>query len=684
MGLEAPSDNQLIELAKTGDKNAFYELYRRYEGKIFNYVYRFLGDRGKADEVTQDTFLLVYRHLHQYKPGNSAGPWIYRIAQNAARRYLRSEKHRKSDVSLDEVKADSETTLLDSLEMKGVGPEHEIRTKEFHEAIQKAIDGLPDKYRAVLILHDIEGVAYEEIQRILQIPYQTAATRLARARILFRQAIDPNKFGLHMFLFFGDGIKRSMRAMKLLPIRSSELALYVDGKLSAGHQENLAHYVNESPALKHMVTSMEEAKILLSHAPRLRPSQALGPRVMQLIENEPVIPAPWFSPIENIFEALSEQVLIMPRAMAVLLALGIAGALFGIAGLRVEKARIPTVVMLEGSPAQIVGENKTTLKQGDVVRVGSRIVTRENEEIRINRTDLFTLKIDSGAEAIFQKVSHVAGLGRNEILLNHGAIFFESQKNLSRGDLVIMLPNFAVSNRGTIASVQLAPDGSSTIAVLEGAVAVTPIDGSQSMFIIPSLHELTLPAGASSGIPQPISQNWLERLVDFSSERLVVIGLPMQNPAAALVDPDNISVAFAFFNISDSVRRAKMEEVRNLFGQAGDKAAVQRAKVILESLSKQYESENQLHISAPLNLFTASVSAYLGERQNALAILNRLKNKRYKDEIRSIAYAASGIIEEAEGHADLAKKSYGMVLKEFPESAAAAEVKQRLKSLKDE
>ena len=151
-----------------------------------------------AEEITQSTFLAVYRNLYRYRPGKSAGPWIFRIAQNMVRSSFRQKKSVQPTISLDQ-EIDEGKPMLHTVEGKELNPKEALRTKEFERKIQEALDSLPDKLREVLTLHDIEGLSYEEIQKTVHVPYKTVASRLAKARLILRKKLDPKSFGLHLF-----------------------------------------------------------------------------------------------------------------------------------------------------------------------------------------------------------------------------------------------------------------------------------------------------------------------------------------------------------------------------------------------------------------------------------------------------------------------------------------------------
>ena len=176
-------DEQLMRLAQRGDAEAVSALYTRYRRKLLNYLYRLTGDRATAEDLTQETFLRVVRHLPSYRPTGSVGGWIFRIAKNLALNSFRDRKAQK-EVPLEEPETDSgEGEMKESkIPHSGPGPDREAGSRETERQIQQALLQLPPVFREALILCDIQGHAYKEAAQMLECSINTIASRLARAR----------------------------------------------------------------------------------------------------------------------------------------------------------------------------------------------------------------------------------------------------------------------------------------------------------------------------------------------------------------------------------------------------------------------------------------------------------------------------------------------------------------------
>ena len=190
VGQEVPpeSDAQLMRMAQQGDSQAITALYMRYRRKVLNYLYRLTGNRHVAEEMTQETFLRVVKHLPSYRPTGSVGGWIFRIAKNLALNSFRDRKGIR-EVSLEESlsshdpEEDSEGPSRAEViaDCKGT-PQEEAGHKEVEKEVQEALLKVAPVFREVLILCDIQGYAYREAAEILQCSINTVASRLARGR----------------------------------------------------------------------------------------------------------------------------------------------------------------------------------------------------------------------------------------------------------------------------------------------------------------------------------------------------------------------------------------------------------------------------------------------------------------------------------------------------------------------
>ncbi len=169
-------DNILLQASKNGDVEAFNLLVLEYQGQIYNVCYRILGDPSAAEDMTQEAFVSAYKNIGRFKEGNFRA-WLYRIASNACRDYLRSPRIRKNQ-SLEVIEETSEYVLTSNLE----SPDSFAIRKELSGIIQEALLNLPEDQRLALILVDVQGMSYEETSTILDTPIGTVKSRLSRAR----------------------------------------------------------------------------------------------------------------------------------------------------------------------------------------------------------------------------------------------------------------------------------------------------------------------------------------------------------------------------------------------------------------------------------------------------------------------------------------------------------------------
>jgi len=179
-------ESELIHKAQNGDREAFYAIYNTYKRPILNFVYRLLGDKQAAEDITQETFIKVYLNLSTFVPRGKLSSWIYAIASNLAKNEMRRDK-RFSRVSLEEVVSDGEDpiTLNDILFDEKSGPDALLDNENLKQLIHHVIHAIPFKYRQVLVLCDMQNLSYEETARILGCSVGTIASRLSRARAEF-------------------------------------------------------------------------------------------------------------------------------------------------------------------------------------------------------------------------------------------------------------------------------------------------------------------------------------------------------------------------------------------------------------------------------------------------------------------------------------------------------------------
>lgn len=164
---------------------AFNQAVAEHSEGLMTYATRMLRDPVQAEDVTQDAFLALYRHLHQV-PASAFRPWLYRVTRNLCLDLLRRRKFKLRvfrDVGRDE---DYEPTAVGT---EG-RPDQVAAAREAQEAIDRAISALPAKFREAFVLCELQGLSYEEAAAILGCPVKTVSTRLFRARQRFRAALS--------------------------------------------------------------------------------------------------------------------------------------------------------------------------------------------------------------------------------------------------------------------------------------------------------------------------------------------------------------------------------------------------------------------------------------------------------------------------------------------------------------
>lgn len=173
------TDEQLIARFQSGDERAYIELVNRYRDRLMNFVFQFVGDMEQAEDVVQDTMLKLYEKKHYYKEIAKFSTWIYTIARNLANTELRKRKRRK-------------TTLLSQMtrdereyELPAIQPEtgQEVQSEFAEKRIQAAINELPEHFKTVIILRDIQELSYDDISSIVGVPLGTVKSRINRARL---------------------------------------------------------------------------------------------------------------------------------------------------------------------------------------------------------------------------------------------------------------------------------------------------------------------------------------------------------------------------------------------------------------------------------------------------------------------------------------------------------------------
>ena len=181
----ATDDLTLVKRVKTGDQRAFKLLVERYQRKIYAVALGMVKDKEEALDISQEAFVKVYKYLDHFKGDSSFYTWLYRITVNICIDALRKKQAlRGEQVELDEaVKMHTAEANIGALGSRlGTNPQKSALRKELAEKIQQALETVPEKHRAILLLREVEGMSYEDLSRTLQIPKGTVMSRLFHAR----------------------------------------------------------------------------------------------------------------------------------------------------------------------------------------------------------------------------------------------------------------------------------------------------------------------------------------------------------------------------------------------------------------------------------------------------------------------------------------------------------------------
>lgn len=175
-------DTDLVRDAKHGDIAVFERLFAKYQKRVYNLIYRMVGNETDASDLTQDVFVRVYNSLGRLKSEDAFFAWVRTVATNICRDHFRKMGRSIRACSLDEkVSLDDGEVEREVADDSG-NPARLLERQDLQEAVQRAIDSLSAEHRTLVVLHHIEGMDLKDIARELRIPVGTVKSRLARAR----------------------------------------------------------------------------------------------------------------------------------------------------------------------------------------------------------------------------------------------------------------------------------------------------------------------------------------------------------------------------------------------------------------------------------------------------------------------------------------------------------------------
>jgi RNA polymerase sigma-70 factor, ECF subfamily len=184
------ADQALVEQVQRGDKRAFELLVAKYQRKIFRLLSRLIRDTAEIEDVAQEAFIKAYRALPNFRGESAFYTWLYRIAINTAKNYLVAQGRRAPTTT--ETEIDEAENFDEGDQLRDVNtPDSMLLSKQVGEAVNRAIERLPEDLRTAIVLRELEGLSYEEIAETMNCPIGTVRSRIFRARQAIAEELRP-------------------------------------------------------------------------------------------------------------------------------------------------------------------------------------------------------------------------------------------------------------------------------------------------------------------------------------------------------------------------------------------------------------------------------------------------------------------------------------------------------------
>ena len=184
------TDRQLISEIKNKNEGCFEELINRYSTKVFNLAMRITRNQEDAEDVLQDVCTTVFTKISSFEGKSQFSSWLYRVAINSSFMKIRSRKRRRT-VSIEDLDPSSNqnwgTNRSELTDIDTMTTRHELR-----EAIERAVDALPNEYKAIFVLRDIDGLSNQSVSEVLELSVPAVKSRLHRSRLLMREQLQPH------------------------------------------------------------------------------------------------------------------------------------------------------------------------------------------------------------------------------------------------------------------------------------------------------------------------------------------------------------------------------------------------------------------------------------------------------------------------------------------------------------
>jgi RNA polymerase sigma-70 factor, ECF subfamily len=185
----------LLRRLQDRDEKAFREIVDLYRDRVYNLTYRMLGNRTEAEDISQEVFITVFKHIDQFRGDSKFSTWLYRVAANHCKNRIKylSRRHDRGHSELDEGQIDESDTAAGAAltaPTPSPRPDRQLEGAELEKLMQEAIAELDEEHRLLVVLRDVEDLSYEEICEITGLAEGTVKSRLHRARLALRKKMQ--------------------------------------------------------------------------------------------------------------------------------------------------------------------------------------------------------------------------------------------------------------------------------------------------------------------------------------------------------------------------------------------------------------------------------------------------------------------------------------------------------------
>jgi len=183
------SDEELLRAYRDGDSEAFKTLFGRYRGPLFNFLLRRVRDRGRAEELYQDSWTKVIERSAEFRGDSKFSTWLYTIARNACIDHQRKMKFRRH-ASLDETRRGANQPMVEPVANPGLAPDQLASGQALRERIRIAVEELPEEQREVFLLRQLQGLGFKEVAEVVGVPVNTVKSRMRYALERLQLGLD--------------------------------------------------------------------------------------------------------------------------------------------------------------------------------------------------------------------------------------------------------------------------------------------------------------------------------------------------------------------------------------------------------------------------------------------------------------------------------------------------------------